>query len=113
MMGTLVVKGLSYLSQFLDVSGALEFMLNTSLYIDLFCTLHYILNVQTFYHRLEVMKQVCNFSQAVYFFSYVWAQRWLFCSEVGKLLSPKIICKGLQIALSNTYFIVTMSFTRI
>ena len=49
-------------------------------------TANYILNVQIFYHRLEVVKQVCNFSKVVYFLSYVWYNVGIFSREVEKLL---------------------------
>ena len=48
------------------------------------------------------MKQVC-FPQIVYFLSYVWAQRWLFSSEVGKLLAGHYSARSGR--SSNLYFL--------
>ena len=64
-------------------------------------TPYYILNVQIFYHRFQVVKQACNFFLNVYFLSHVWVQ--LFFQWSGKTPGSRhnvnIICKGLQIAL--------------
>ena len=78
-------------------------------------TPHYILSVQVFYHRLEVVKEACNFLELVYFLSHVWAQRLLFFQ--GGRKTPvswhdvKIICKGLQIALLNNLSILLFTLS--